>query len=203
MWRLFVSGAAGRAPAPGAGRRSSPPTVTCSTSPAARTTRSISATPAAPPMRKLKRPSNSSASNADSGGVTACTGPTACAFLITRSARPPLSGASARSVTCTSRPTATGGTSPPRSPSPLRGAVGEVGDPGIAHGRCHPLDGVDGAEQTADGCEVRGAALPLEQQLVAGAQVFPALGQEQLGVLREVHGISRGRAGRPRGRATV
>src|SRR5881409_982598 len=108
MWRLFVSGAAGRAPAPGAGRRSSPPTVTCSTSPAARTTRSISATPAAPPMRKLKRPSNSSASNADSGGVTACTGPTACAFLITRSARPPLSGASARSVTCTSRPAAAG-----------------------------------------------------------------------------------------------
>src|SRR2546425_758630 len=121
MWRLFVSGAAGRAPAPGAGRRSSPPTVTCSTSPAARTARSISATPAAPPMRKLKRPSNSSASNADSGGVTACTGPTACAFLITSSARPPLSGASARSVTCTSRPTATGGTSPPGSPSPLRG----------------------------------------------------------------------------------
>src|SRR5439155_326950 len=126
MCRLFVSGAAGRAPAPGAGRRSSPPTVTCSTSPAARTARSISATPAAPPMRKLKRPSNSSASNADSGGVTACTAPTACAFLITRSARPPLSGASARSVTCTSHPAAaavstTGagaGTGVVRAPSP-------------------------------------------------------------------------------------
>src|SRR5690242_14210312 len=31
-------------------------------------------------------------------------------------------------------------------------------------------------------------ALPLEQQLIAGAQVLAALGQEQLGVLREVHG---------------
>src|SRR2546427_2853316 len=40
----------------------------------------------------------------------------------------------------------------------------------------------------------RRAALPVEQQLVAGAQVLPALGQEQLGVLREVHGISRGRS---------
>jgi len=85
----------------------------------------------------------------------------------------------------------------------ILGAVGEVGDAGVAHGRRHPLDGVHRTEQSPDGREVRGAALPLEQQLVAGAQVLPALGQEQLGVLREVHGISRGRAGRPRGRATV
>ena len=51
----------------------------------------------------------------------------------------------------------------------ILGAVGEVGDTGVAHGRRHPLDGVHGAEEPADGREVRGAALPLEQQLVAGA----------------------------------
>ena len=31
-------------------------------------------------------------------------------------------------------------------------------------------------------------SLPFEQQLIAGAQVLAALRQEQLGVLREVHG---------------
>src|SRR5438552_4081952 len=36
-------------------------------------------------------------------------------------------------------------------------------------------------------------ALPLEQQLIAGAQVLAALGQEQLGVLREIHGYPRTR----------
>ena len=65
--------------------------------------------------------------------------------------------------------------------------VGEVGDPGVAHRRRHPLHRVHRPEDPPDRLRRRRAALPLEQQLVAGAQVFPALGQEQLGVLRQIH----------------
>src|SRR2546428_656785 len=66
-------------------------------------------------------------------------------------------------------------------------AVSEVGDPGVAHRRRHSLHRVHRAEQPAHGREPGGVFLPLEQQLIAGAQVLPAFGQEQLGVLRQVH----------------
>src|SRR5205814_383737 len=115
MCRLFSGTASPGAPTPppaapaaavrgAAARRSSPPTDTCSTSPAPRTARSISAAAADESSRKLNRPSKSSDSKAAWGGVTPCTAPSPCARLRTSSARPPLSGASARRVTCTSRP---------------------------------------------------------------------------------------------------
>ena len=109
MCRLFSGVASTGAPA-GAGargaapRRSSPPTDTCSTSPASRTARSISAAAAGESSRKLNRPSKSSDSNAAWGGVTPWTTPSPWARLRASSARPPLIGASARSVTSTSRP---------------------------------------------------------------------------------------------------
>ena len=78
--------------------------------------------------------------------------------------------------------------------------VRQVGDAGVAHRRRHALDRVDGAEQPADRLGRGGLALPLEQQLVAGAQVLPALGQEQRGVLRDDPSVSPGRAAPPRAR---
>src|SRR5207253_242830 len=56
-----------------------------------------------------------------------------------------------------------------------------------AHRRRHPFHRVHGAEQPAHRRQAGGVPLPLEQQLVAGAQVLPTLCQEQLGVLRQVH----------------
>src|SRR2546427_2810014 len=47
---------------------------------------------------------------------------------------------------------------------------------------------MDRAEQSAHRFGRAAISLPLEQQLIAGAQVLAALGQEQLGVLRQVHG---------------
>ena len=67
-------------------------------------------------------------------------------------------------------------------------AVGEIGDAAIAHRRRHPFDRMHGTEQAADRLGRRRVPLPLEQQLIAGAQVFAAFRQEQLGVLRQVHG---------------
>src|SRR5437867_4769345 len=113
MWRLgpppTAPASPGVAPGSGAGPpASAPPTVTCATSPAALSAASICSAAAVASSRKLNRPSNSSASNAVTGGVTAWTAPSACARFSTSTARPPFSGASGRSVTCTRRPAASG-----------------------------------------------------------------------------------------------
>ena len=89
----------------------------------------------------------------------------------------------------------------PHQVEQVLGPVGQVGDACIAHRRRHALHGVHGAEQSTDRCGVGGSPLPVEQQLVAGAQVLPAFREEQLGVLRQVHVVSRARAERPRARA--
>ncbi len=66
-------------------------------------------------------------------------------------------------------------------------AVREIGDAAVSHRRRHPFDRMHGTEQAADRLGRRRVPLPLEQQLIAGAQVLAAFGQEQLGVLREIH----------------
>src|SRR6266545_876757 len=66
-------------------------------------------------------------------------------------------------------------------------AVRQIGDAAVPHRRGHALDRVDRPEQAADRLGRGGIPLPIEQQLIAGAQVLPALGQEQLGVLRQIH----------------
>src|SRR5439155_1687011 len=72
-------------------------------------------------------------------------------------------------------------------------AMGEIGHAAVAHRRRHALDGMDGAENAADRLRRGGMTLPLEQQLIAGAQVLAALGQEPPGVLRQVHRYPRTR----------
>src|SRR4029077_16925132 len=72
-------------------------------------------------------------------------------------------------------------------------AMGQIGDAAVPHRRRHAFDRMHRAEQAADRLRRRRLALPLEQQLIAGAQVLAALGQEQLGVLREIHGYPRTR----------
>src|SRR5213075_1962025 len=64
-------------------------------------------------------------------------------------------------------------------------AVHTIKGMAVANGRGHALDRMDGAEQPADRLERCRVPLPLEQQLISGAQVLAALGQEQLGVLRK------------------
>ncbi len=78
--------------------------------------------------------------------------------------------------------------------------MSQLGHAGVAHRRGHPLDRMDGPEQPADRLGRRRLPLPLEQQQVAGAQVLAALREEQRRVLRNVHRVSPGRAGRPRAR---
>ena len=65
--------------------------------------------------------------------------------------------------------------------------VREIGDAAVAHRRRHAFDRMDRAEQAADRLGRGAIPLPLEQQLIAGAQVLAAFGQEQLGVLRKIH----------------
>src|SRR6266508_2532752 len=72
-------------------------------------------------------------------------------------------------------------------------AVRQIGDAAVPHRRGHALDRVDRPEQAADRLGRGGIPLPIEQQLIAGAQVLAALGQEQLGVLRQVHRYPRTR----------
>src|SRR5258707_5812599 len=66
-------------------------------------------------------------------------------------------------------------------------AVREIGDAAVPHRRGHALDRVDRPEQAADRLGRGGIPLPVGQQLIAGAQMLPALGQEQLGGLRQIH----------------
>ena len=67
-------------------------------------------------------------------------------------------------------------------------AVGEIGDAAIPHRRRHALHRMDRTEDATHRFRGGRMSLPLEQQLIAGAQVLAALRQEQLGVLRKIHG---------------
>ena len=69
--------------------------------------------------------------------------------------------------------------------------VRELGDDRVTHRRAHALDGVHGAKNRADVRRGRGGArvaLELEQRMVHRRDVFTALGEKQLGVLKIVHG---------------
>jgi hypothetical protein len=78
------------------------------------------------------------------------------------------------------------------------GAMGQLGQVGVAHRRRHALEGVHGAEQRHHRFRRGRIPLPLQQRAAAGRQLLAAFGEEEGGVARGVHGLSPGLAAPPR-----